>query len=44
MLIEVVDTEATRAKLKCDAEQGITPEVLAEIFEAGRSREPACSH
>ncbi len=44
LLIEVVDTEATRAKLKCDAEQGIPPEVLAEIFEAVRSREPACSH
>jgi 3-deoxy-7-phosphoheptulonate synthase len=43
LLIEVVDTEATRARLKCDAEQGIPPEVLTEIIAVGHNREPACS-
>jgi len=32
LLIEVVDSEEVRSTLKCDAEQGIPPEVLAEIM------------
>lgn len=31
LLIEVVDQEERRAELKCDGEQGITPDVLAQI-------------
>jgi 3-deoxy-7-phosphoheptulonate synthase len=41
LLIEVVDTEAARARLKCDAEQGVPPEVLAEIVAVARGRELA---
>jgi len=33
LIIEVVDTEAARAGLRCDAEQGVPPEVLAEIVD-----------
>lgn len=33
LLIEVVDHENTRAGLKCDAEQGVPPEVLWDIME-----------
>jgi 3-deoxy-D-arabino-heptulosonate 7-phosphate (DAHP) synthase len=39
LLVEVVDTEAARALLKCDAEQGIPPEVLAEIIAVARGPE-----
>ena len=31
LLIEVVDSEASRANLRCDREQGITPDILADI-------------
>lgn len=31
LLIEVVASEASRAQLRCDREQGVTPDVLAEI-------------
>ncbi|MDH3628630.1 MAG: 3-deoxy-7-phosphoheptulonate synthase [Acidobacteriota bacterium] len=34
LLIEVVHREIDRAKLKCDAEQGVPPGVLAEIVES----------
>jgi len=36
LLIEVVDSETTRSGLKCDAGQGVPPEVLADIVAAAR--------
>jgi 3-deoxy-D-arabino-heptulosonate 7-phosphate (DAHP) synthase len=36
LLIEVVASEAERAHLRCDASQGITPDVLAEIVALTR--------
>jgi 3-deoxy-7-phosphoheptulonate synthase len=36
LIIEVVDSETTRSELKCDAGQGVPPEVLAEIVAAAR--------
>jgi len=39
LLIEVVDTEEARALLKCDAAQGIPPEVLEQIVAAARESE-----
>lgn len=36
LLIEVVAAEENRASLKCDAEQVITPDILAEIIEDSR--------
>jgi len=33
LIVEVVDTEAARAGLRCDAEQGIPPEALVGIVE-----------
>jgi 3-deoxy-7-phosphoheptulonate synthase len=39
LLIEVVDTEEARALLRCDAAQGIPPDVLEEIVSAARSSE-----
>jgi 3-deoxy-7-phosphoheptulonate synthase len=42
LLIEVVDSEVARAMLKCDAEQGIPPDVLAEIVAAAGGGVIAC--
>jgi 3-deoxy-D-arabino-heptulosonate 7-phosphate (DAHP) synthase len=39
LLIEVVDSEEVRSTLKCDAEQGIPPEVLAEIMAVAEGTE-----
>jgi len=39
LLIEVVDTEEARALLKCDAAQGIPPDVLEEIVLTARGSE-----
>jgi 3-deoxy-7-phosphoheptulonate synthase len=39
LLIEVVDSEEARSTLKCDAEQGIPPEVLAEIMAVAEGTE-----
>ena len=36
LLIEVVGSEAMRAVLKCDAQQGITGDVLEEIVAVAR--------
>ena len=41
LIIEVVDTETARSQLKCDAGQGIPPDVLAEIVSVARGKEPA---
>jgi 3-deoxy-7-phosphoheptulonate synthase len=38
LIVEVVDREDTRAGLKCDAEQGVPPEVLRDIVEMVESR------
>jgi 3-deoxy-7-phosphoheptulonate synthase len=40
LLIEVVDKEEVRPTLKCDPEQGIPPEVLAEIVAIAHGTEP----
>jgi len=40
LLIEVVDKEEVRSTLKCDPEQGIPPEVLAEIVAIAHGTEP----
>ena len=37
--VEVVDSETARARLKCDAAQGIPPEVLEEIVATSRRGE-----
>jgi 3-deoxy-7-phosphoheptulonate synthase len=34
LLIEVVESEEARSSLKCDAQQGVTPEILTEILTA----------
>ena len=39
LLVEVVENEIERAKLKCDAAQGITPEILCGIVDAARGVE-----
>jgi 3-deoxy-7-phosphoheptulonate synthase len=40
LLIEVVDREEVRSTLKCDPEQGIPPELLAEIVRIAHGMEP----
>jgi len=44
LIVEVVDTETARSQLKCDAGQGIPPDVLAEIVSVARGKEPAPLH
>lgn len=44
LLIEVVDTETTRAGLKCDAQQGVPPEILEEIMATARDRASLSPH
>ena len=45
LLIEVVEEGVDRESLKCDGDQGITPDILATIVaEAGGSAVPAASH
>jgi len=39
LIVEVVDSETARAQLKCDAAQGVPPEVLEEIVVTSRGRE-----
>ena len=42
LLIEVVEPDVDRATLRCDGEQGITPDILAEILSASAGAgEPA---
>lgn len=41
LLVEVVSAPAERGVARCDGEQGITPDVLAELVEAGRVRAAA---
>lgn len=44
LLIEVAASEADRLQSKCDAEQGVPPEILTEIMAAAREVEvPAVS-
>jgi 3-deoxy-7-phosphoheptulonate synthase len=40
LIIEVVHTEAARAGLRCDAEQGVPPKVLAGIVDMSLSLKP----
>ncbi len=40
LLIEVVESEASRPQIRCDREQGITPDILAEIVAEARAHEP----
>ena len=41
LLVEVVEQDADRAQLRCDAEQGVPPQTLREIIDDARRLAPA---